>query len=152
MITAFPPVFDEHSKILILGSMPSVRSLQVSFYYGNPHNRFWGLLGEITGDPVPAEVPGRRAFLLAHGIALYDVIAACEREGSLASSIRSVVPADFSMFPHLDRLKIYTNGKLAETLFRRYHPYLAFTQLPSTSPANQKYFDKEKWLALRSEL
>ena len=145
MIYAFEPVFDENSRLLILGSMPSVRSLEVAFYYGNPQNRFWGILQEATGDPVPPEIPARKAFLLRHGIALWDVIASCEREGSLDSSIRNATPADLSRLP-LSRLKIFTNGALAASLLRRYHPGLSFTALPSTSPANRVYFDRGLWL------
>ena len=152
MITAFAPFFDENSKILILGSMPSVKSLELGFYYGHPQNRFWKILGEIVGEEFPADVEGKKVLLSRYGIALYDVIAACEREGSLDSAIRNAVPADLSVFPALDRMKIFTNGKLAEKLLKKYYPDLPFIALPSTSPANQAHFDREKWLEIRRYL
>lgn len=148
----FEPVFDEHSKILILGSMPSVQSLRVSFYYGHPQNRFWPLLEQITNDPVPSDIPGKKSFLLRHHIALYDVISACERTGSLDSAIREIVPADLSVIPNFRSLAIFTNGKLAAKIFAKQYPDLAFTALPSTSPANRARFDPAPWLALRAYL
>ena len=152
MIHAFEPVFDQNSRVLILGSAPSVRSLEQGFYYGHPRNRFWDILGEIVGEPFPADIPGKKALLLRHGIALFDVIAACERTGSLDSAVRNAVPADLSVFPNLGKLKIFTNGRLAGKLFEKYYPELAFTPLPSTSPANQAHFDARKWLEIRKFL
>ena len=152
MITAFDPVFDENSKILILGSMPSVKSLEQGFYYGHPQNRFWKSLGEIVGESFPDDIPEKKAMLLKHGIALFDVIAACEREGSLDSAIRNAMPADLSVFPNLGQMKVFTNGKLAEKLLKKYYPDLPFAPLPSTSPANQAHFDRGKWLELKKYL
>lgn len=152
MITAFDPVFDENSKILILGSMPSVKSLEQGFYYGHPQNRFWKILGEIVGENFPDDIPGKKEMLFKYGIALFDVIAACEREGSLDSAIRNALPADLSVFPNLERMKVFTNGKLAEKLLKKYYPDLPFAPLPSTSPANQAHFDRGKWLELKKYL
>ena len=152
MITAFDPVFDENSKILILGSMPSVKSLEQGFYYGHPQNRFWKILGEIVGEKFPDDIPGKKEMLFKHGIALFDVIAACEREGSLDSAIRNALPADLSVFPNLGQMKVFTNGKLAEKLLKKYYPDLPFAPLPSTSPANQAHFDRGKWLELKKYL
>lgn len=91
-------------------------------------------------------------MLLKHGIALFDVIAACEREGSLDSAIRNAMPADLSVFPNLGQMKVFTNGKLAEKLLKKYYPDLPFAPLPSTSPANQAHFDRGKWLELKKYL
>ena len=89
----FEPVYDDHSSVLILGTFPSVKSREQNFYYGHPGNRFWRVLAKVTGQPMPETIEEKRAFLLANGIALWDVIAECDIAGSSDSSIRNVVPA-----------------------------------------------------------
>ena len=134
------PVYDEYSKILILGSFPSVKSREEMFFYGHPQNRFWRVLAAVCGREVPATVADKRALLLEEGIALWDVIASCEITGSSDSSIKNVVPNDLSRILDTTRIeKLFVNGKTAEKYYRRW--LLPVTKreavcLPSTSPAN----------------
>lgn len=155
----FGPVYDERSKVLILGSFPSEMSREQGFYYGNPRNRFWQVLGALTGDDVPAGTAGRERFLKRHGIALYDVIESCDIEGSSDSSIRNVVPADLGrIFRTADIGYVFANGGLAKKLYDRYQAEAAgieAVRLPSTSPANAAYsLDRllESWCAVGEAL
>lgn len=135
-----PPVFDEHSRILILGSFPSVASRDVGFFYGHKQNRFWRVLANVFGDTVPDPIPERRAFLLRHGIALWDVIASCDIVGSADSTIRSVTPNDIRIILQTAPIEaIYVNGKTAKTYYDRYLRDAVGRDaicLPSTSAAN----------------
>lgn len=143
----FEPVFDAHSRVLILGSFPSVRSRQISFYYGNPQNRFWKTVCKIFGEKVPGDVEGKREFLLRRGIALWDVVAACSVTGSSDASIEDVIFADISqIFASASVEKIFCNGSKAYELFAENFPqYVDMTEkLPSTSPANPR-FSYEAW-------
>ena len=134
------PVFDCHSRILILGSFPSVRSRQAHFFYGHPQNRFWNVLATVTGSPLPQTTDEKRSFLLSNRIALWDVIASCEITGSSDSSIRNVVPNDLSrILDAADIRQIYVNGKTAEKYYNKYLRDALGRKavcLPSTSPAN----------------
>lgn len=150
------PVFNENSKILILGSFPSVKSREQMFFYGHPQNRFWKVLGAVFESPVPATVEEKRAFLLSHGIALWDVIASCEITGSSDSSIKNVVPNDLGQI--IDRAnieRIFVNGKTAEKYYRKYQQKTLGREavcLPSTSPANASWsMEKltDAWRAVR---
>ncbi|MBQ8309693.1 MAG: DNA-deoxyinosine glycosylase [Clostridia bacterium] len=135
-----PPLYDTESRVLILGSFPSVKSRAEGFFYGHPQNRFWRVLAGVFEDDVPTTVDEKRAFLVRHHVALWDVIASCEITGSSDSSIRSVVPTD--LMPILASApieRIFVNGKTAENYFRRFQkPILGRDAicLPSTSPAN----------------
>lgn len=93
---AFDPVFDDACRVLVLGSLPSAASREARFYYGNPRNRFWRVVASVVGEPVPADddVAAKRALLLRHGIALWDVVGSCDIRGSSDASIRHVVPND----------------------------------------------------------
>ena len=93
----FPPIYDQNSRILILGTFPSVKSRELSFYYGHPQNRFWKVLAGIQGVPIPQTIQEKTEFLLEQRIAIWDVIASCDIIGSSDSSIRNVVPADLSV-------------------------------------------------------
>lgn len=139
MIHPIPPVYDENSRVLILGSFPSVASREAAFFYGHPQNRFWRVLGAVFGEEVPADVPGKRAFLLAHRVALWDVIAECEVTGSADSSIRGAAANDLSPIFEAARIeRVFTNGQTAHKLYSR-HLSAKFGEdvcLPSTSPAN----------------
>lgn len=139
----FGPVYDKESRILILGSFPSVKSREQAFYYGHPQNRFWKVLAALENTEVPQTVEDKKVWLHAHHIAVYDVIEACDIEGSSDSSIRNVVPADIGTILTESKVKhIFTNGKLAGKLYRRYQAKtcdLPMTELPSTSPANAAY-------------
>ena len=132
----FDPIYDENSKILILGSFPSVRSRADHFYYGHPQNRFWKLLSRLYDATLPQTIEEKKAFLSEHGIALWDVIASCEIENSSDQSIRNAVVNDLSeIFEKADIREIFVNGKAAYSLYRKYHKREA-SCLPSTSPAN----------------
>lgn len=135
-IHPFEPIYDENSKILILGSFPSVRSRADGFYYGHPQNRFWKVLSFLLNEEMPKTNEEKRALLLRSGIALWDVIASCEIENSSDSTIRQAKPNDLSeIFKTADIRRVYTNGKTADRLYRKYHEREAVC-LPSTSPAN----------------
>ena len=135
-----PPLYDAHAKILILGSFPSVKSREGHFFYNHPQNRFWRVLAAVTGQETPGTIPEKKKFLLGNGIALWDVIASCEIEGSSDSSIRNVVPNDIRpILETADIRQIYVNGGTAEKLYKKYmFPATGRTavRLPSTSPAN----------------
>ncbi|MBR3893683.1 MAG: DNA-deoxyinosine glycosylase [Clostridia bacterium] len=134
------PIYDQNSRILILGSFPSVRSREVGFYYGHPQNRFWRTLAHVFDAEIPRSTDEKKAFLLSHGIALWDVIAACEIEGSSDASIRGAIPNDIAKILREAPIEaIFTNGATAHKLYRK----LVEKQLgrsaillPSTSPAN----------------
>ena len=140
IIHPIPPVWDENSKILILGSFPSVKSRETAFFYGHPQNRFWKVTAAVTGCEIPQTVPEKRTFLLANHIAVWDVIASCDITGSSDSSIKNVTPNDLSPILSGARIKaIFTNGKTAHNLYRKYIKDPTGREdvcLPSTSPAN----------------
>ncbi len=134
------PVYHKDSRILILGSFPSVKSREVRFFYGHPQNRFWRVLAAVWESPVPETTEEKRTFLLTHRVALWDVIASCEITGSADSSIKEVVPNDLSRILDCAKIeRIYVNGKTAERFYRRYLRKSTGREaicLPSTSPAN----------------
>lgn len=152
----FEPVFDEHSRILVLGSFPSVLSRENAFYYGNPQNRFWRVMAACLGEPVPQNEGGlsddgqpltleesitaKKRMLLRHGIALWDVIASCDIKGSSDASIKNVVPAQVERVLETAHIgAVICNGGTAGRLYKRYLQWqvgLAAHVLPSTSPAN----------------
>ncbi|MDO5410932.1 MAG: DNA-deoxyinosine glycosylase [Lachnospiraceae bacterium] len=136
----FEPVFDQNSRILILGTFPSVKSREQGFYYGHQRNRFWKLLAELTGEPLPESVEEKKQFLLRTGIAVWDVVSSCDIIGSSDSSIKNVVPADLSrVLSQAPIQEIFANGGKAYSLYRKYaEPLTGRTakKLPSTSPAN----------------
>ncbi len=135
-----PPVWDGESRILILGSFPSVKSRAVGFFYGHPQNRFWRVLSAVYNCEIPQNVDGKIAFLSAHGIALWDVIASCEITGSSDASIRNVVPTELEqILQNAPIERIFVNGKTAERYYQKYQAERlgrTSTVLPSTSPAN----------------
>lgn len=137
---AFEPVFNKDSKVLILGSFPSVKSRENNFYYGHPQNRFWKVLAKVFDTEVPQTIEEKKAFLLEHYIAVWDVIASCQIVGSSDTSIKDVVVNDFSRVLENSSIdKIYVNGGKAYELYRRYAEQetgIKATKLPSTSPAN----------------
>lgn len=136
----FGPLYNENSRVLILGSFPSVKSREQQFFYGHPKNRFWPLLAALTGEKIPQNIEEKKQLALKNGIALWDVIASCEIVGSSDSSIRNAKPNDIT--PILENSgirKIFTNGKTADSLYMRYiFPVTGIQSvcLPSTSPAN----------------
>ncbi|MBQ9773206.1 MAG: DNA-deoxyinosine glycosylase [Clostridia bacterium] len=134
------PVYDRESRVLILGSFPSVRSREEGFFYGHPQNRFWRVLAAVFDTRVPETVEEKRAFLLEHHIALWDVIASCTVAGSSDSSIRDVVPNELEQILSVSPIeRIYVNGKAASRFYDRYQKERTGREavcLPSTSPAN----------------
>ncbi|MBR6917061.1 MAG: DNA-deoxyinosine glycosylase [Clostridia bacterium] len=134
------PVWDKNSIILILGSFPSVKSREQMFFYGHPQNRFWRVMSNVLSCPLPVTVEEKRAMLISHGIALWDVIASCDITGSSDSSIKNVTPNDLSeILRAADISAIFTNGKTAHNLYQKYTLGVTGRDdicLPSTSPAN----------------
>lgn len=137
------PLFQADSKILILGSFPSVKTREYGFFYGHPQNRFWPLLELIFGEKVSLDIEERRAFLLRHHLAVYDVIYKCDIIGSSDASIQNVIPSDLSpIFKEASIKQVFCNGG---TSYRNYKKYqeektgFKAIQLPSTSPANARY-------------
>lgn len=136
------PVFDSHSRVLLLGTMPSPASREQGFYYGHPQNRFWRMLAAIFDEPVPRTIEEKRDMLLRHHIALWDVLASCEIEGASDASIRDAQPNDLArIFDAADIRAVFATGTKAGELYRKLiEPTLdaPCTTLPSTSPANAK--------------
>lgn len=139
----FEPVFDENSKVLILGTFPSVKSRENQFYYGHPQNRFWKVIAGLTESEVPQTIEEKKKLLLEHGIAIWDVIESCDIIGSSDSSIKNVVPADIERVVANSKIQnIYANGGTAKKLYEKYSQKktgLEIIGLPSTSPANAAY-------------
>jgi len=135
------PVFDDQSKILILGTMPSPKSRETGFYYGHPQNRFWILMAQMAGQDFPVGVTERKNFLLRHRIALWDVLESCLIEGADDSSISEPHPNDLHRILDVaDIQAIFTTGHKATELYSRYcRPATGRDSiyLPSTSPANR---------------
>lgn len=155
----FAPVYDKNSRVLILGTFPSVKSREQNFYYGHPQNRFWKVIAGLTGEPVPETIENKKMVLLKHGIAVWDVIESCDITGSSDSSIRNVVPARLEQV--LDRCEIreiYANGSTAKKLYERYQKAACGREivgLPSTSPANAAFRLErllEQWSIMRQYL
>ena len=137
-----PPFFDDDSKILILGSFPSVKSREQGFFYGHPQNRFWKVIAGVFEKNVPQTIEEKKALLKECGVAVWDVIASCEILGSSDSSIKNVTANDISGIIKTAEIRmIITNGRTAEKYYNKYIgnkitvPSLC---LPSTSPANDK--------------
>ena len=139
----FAPVYDANSRILILGSFPSVKSREQQFFYGHPQNRFWKVLAAVLGCPVPQTIWEKKKMLLAHGIALWDVIAECDIIGSSDSSIRNVGANDLGQILKTGKIQtIYANGGTAKRLYDRFQKEACRMEaigLPYTSPANAAY-------------
>lgn len=139
----FEPICDKSSRILILGSFPSVKSREQSFYYGHPRNRFWSVLSGIYGKKTPLSVDEKKAFLKEHGIALFDVIQSCEVVGSSDIRIKNARPNDIrSLIDGTSIEKIITNGRLAHKLYEKHiaeNVAIPEVCLPSTSPANAAF-------------
>ena len=140
IIHSIEPVFDAESRVLILGTMPSPKSREVQFYYGHPQNRFWRVLTAVLGEEVPRSVPEKKAMLLRHRIALWDVLAECEITGASDSSIRNPVANDLSVIlDHAPVQAVFTTGATAWKLYTRLqkpHTGIEAVRLPSTGPAN----------------
>lgn len=135
-----PPLYDQNSKVLILGSFPSVKSREQMFFYGHPQNRFWKVLSAVMGAETPKTIEEKSRFLHTNHIALWDVIASCDITGSSDSSIKNVVPNDLTgILSRADIRQIFVNGRTAEKYYNKYIRDVISREavcLPSTSPAN----------------
>ncbi len=143
----FPPVYNKESKVLILGSFPSVKSREISFYYGHKQNRFWKMLCGYFGENIPDSVEGKKAFLYRNKIALWDIATSCEIKGSSDASVKNAEIADLSAILQTAKIeKILLNGTLAYRLFLEKYERLpvSYEKMPSTSPANPRY-DEGMW-------
>lgn len=143
----FGPLYDSSSKILILGSFPSVKSREVQFFYGHARNRFWKVISSLLKEPLPETIEEKKNLLLKHHIALWDVIWQCDINGSSDASITNVIPNDISLITNSCPIKaIFTNGTKAHDLYGKYvlpQTGIMDRKLPSTSPANAACnFDK----------
>lgn len=140
IIHPIPPLFDENSETLILGSFPSVKSREAAFFYGHPQNRFWAVVAEIYGYEKPQTVEEKKKLVLENKLAMWDVIQSCEIEGSADSTINNVTANDLSVILSNSRVdRIFVNGKTAEKYYNKYtYPKTGIKAicLPSTSPAN----------------
>lgn len=159
IVHPIPPLYDADSRVLILGSFPSVKSREAAFFYGHPQNRFWRVMARVLGCETPGSVPEKAAMLHAHHIALWDVIASCEITGSSDSSIKNAVPTDLSpILAGADIRAVFCNGRTAYTLYGRFQAKTtsrAAVCLPSTSPANAAWsFDRltDAWRAVGEAL
>lgn len=143
IVHPFEPLYDEASEILILGSLPSVKSREQNFYYGHPMNRFWKVLAGVFGEEIPKSIEEKKNFILGHHIALWDVIESCDIKGSSDSSIKNVTTTDITFLLSQTKInKIFVNGKTAGNLYKRYQEPqtgLEAIVMPSTSPANAAY-------------
>ncbi len=155
----FGPLYDEDSRILILGSFPSVKSREANFFYGHPQNRFWKVIAALTGQSVPVSIDEKKALLHQNHIALWDTIWQCDIIGSSDSSIRNVTPTDLSVIlDHAPIRQIFCNGSASANLFHKYQEqtlHRTAVRLPSTSPANaacslEKLIDQ--WQVVRQAL
>ena len=155
----YGPVYDENSKILILGSFPSVKSREANFYYGHPQNRFWPLLARILETEAPQSIEEKKKLLLKNDIALWDTLDSCDIIGSSDSSIKNAVPVDIMRILNAAGIrKIFCNGGASYALFVRYlTPVCSITpeKLPSTSPANAAWtMDRlyNEWVRIKEYL
>lgn len=139
----FEPVYDQNSRVLVLGSFPSVKSREQQFYYGHPQNRFWKVMAGCFSKEVPVTIEEKKTFLVEQRIALWDVIAECDIVGSSDSSIRNVVPNEMRrILDAADIQAIFANGDKAYQLFLKYckkEGQPPIYKLPSTSPANASF-------------
>ncbi|MBM6921589.1 DNA-deoxyinosine glycosylase [Phocea massiliensis] len=142
------PVFDKQSRVLFLGTIPSPKSREKGFYYAHPQNRFWPVLAAVFGEEIPQTTEQRRNFALSHGIALWDVLASCTIRGADDQSIKDPVANDLSIIlNHADIRAIFTTGKKAAALYKKYclpQTKREAIELPSTSPANCRYYTLER--------
>jgi len=143
----FKPIFDKNSKILILGSFPSVISRKFGFYYTNPQNRFWRVLAGVLNADLPKSKDEKIKFLLSHHIAIYDAAISCEIEGSSDAKMSKIVPVNLKpLFNEANITQVYANGGKAYEICKKYleDEIIKATEneaikLPSTSPANAKF-------------
>ncbi len=159
IVHPFGPLYDENSRVLILGSFPSVKSREQQFFYGHPQNRFWKVLAALFGEEIPATVEQKKTLILKNHLALWDSIASCVVTGSSDASIREVRANDLSVIlDHSQVRKIFCNGKTSWQMYEKWiRPFTGREAvcLPSTSPANAQWtLDRltEAWSVILREL
>lgn len=159
LVHTFKPIYNQDSKILILGSFPSVKSRENNFYYGHPQNRYWKVLANVLDVEVPQTVEEKKNMLLENHIAIWDVIHSCSIIGSSDNSIKDVVVNDFSEILQNSKVEtIYVNGGKAYELYHKYaekNTGIKAIKLPSTSPANAAWkLDRlcDTWRQIRQAL
>ena len=139
----FDPIYNMDSKILILGTFPSVKSRENGFYYGHPQNRFWKVIASVFECEIPQTIDEKENMLLNFNIAIWDVIRSCDIIGSSDSSIQNVIPNDLTLILNNSNIdKVYANGKTAAKLYEKYSESASerpIITLPSTSPANADF-------------
>ncbi len=140
VVHGIAPTYNERSRVLVLGSVPSPKSREVGFNYGHPQNRFWRVLAQLAGEPVPQSVDLRRDFCLRHGIALWDVVAECDIVGASDTSIKNPIPNRLTDITEVAPIEaVFCTGAKAHALYRRLCEAdvgIEAVRLPSTSPAN----------------
>ena len=156
IVHPIPPLFDQNSKKLILGSFPSIKSREAMFFYGHPQNRFWRLIAMIYGEDTPLSTEEKSKLILKHNLALWDSIKTCTITGSADSSVKDVVPNDLSVILENSRAeRIFCNGAASYNLYKKYifpSTGIEAVKLPSTSPANAAFgMDRleDEWKILR---
>ena len=155
----FGPLFNEHSRVLILGSFPSVKSREQNFFYGHPQNRFWKVVAAVFEQPVPLSIDEKKLLILNNGLALWDSIASCEIKGSSDASIRNARPNDLSVILDSCNIeRIYCNGRKSHELYQKHIEPLTGREavcLPSTSPANAQWTPEkliQAWSVIKKEV
>ena len=145
---SFEPVFSPGARVMIVGTMPSVRSLAQAQYYAHPRNAFWPILFDFFGEMPHNDYERKKALIRAHDLALWDAASCCEREGSLDSAMRGVVYNDFpSLYARCPQIRtVLCNGGAAHALFLRsgFAGNRTVIRLPSTSPAYTLPYDKKR--------
>ena len=146
-ICGLPPIIDGKSGILILGSFPSPMSLKQQEYYGNPRNHFWLIMAEMLQEPLPADYESKKRMLLKHGVALWDVLSSCCRNGAADAQIEEPEINELESFVRkYSQLKAaFFNGRMAEKIFKMHYEEfpLPCAYLPSTSPAHARYWGEK---------
>lgn len=156
IVHPFGPMYNEESRILVLGSLPSVKSREQAFFYGHPQNRYWPMIAAIFGETAPQTIEEKRALAMRHGIAMWDTIYSCDIKGSSDSSIRNVEPTDLMQIIQASKVEhVICNGKTSGNYYHRYQEKITGIPalvLPSTSPANAAWkMDRliEAWSVIR---
>ena len=147
LVQGFDPVYDKDSKVLRLGSFPSVKSRRVEFYYGNPQNRFWRVVCSYFGESIPESTESKREFLKRRNIALWDIVTECRIVGSQDATIKNFKVADLKTLLQNSKIGfIILNGSKAFSIFREHYTdiHTGYCKVPSTSPANTR-FDEKEW-------
>lgn len=152
----FAPIYDENSRVLIVGTMASPKSREIGFYYGHPRNRFWKVMSTLLNEELPLTNKDREALLIRNHIALWDVLASCDIQGASDASIKHAIPNDFDpLFASAPIKAVFATGAKAYELYERFNPLregVEVIKLPSSSPANAATSTEELIAAYRSIL